>query len=82
MVVENENIRHMKRKELITILKTYSKKEKALAVPQDQLKSNDDILPFLSRYNPNDSNVFPKVRGIYVNLQTSKTLGKISLNPN
>ena len=82
MIVENENIRHMKRKELITILKTYSKKEKALAVPQDQLKSNDDILPFLSTYNPNDSNVFPKVKGIYVNLQTSKTLGKISLNPN
>ena len=40
------------------------------------LKS-DDILPFISTDNPNNSNVLPKVREIYGNLQTLKTLGKI-----
>ena len=40
-------------------------------------KNKDDILPFISTYNPNNPNVFPKVREIYRNLQTSKNLGKI-----
>ena len=45
--------------------------EKALAIPQEQrrsekLKRNDDILPFISTYNLNNSNVFPKkLREIY-----------------
>ena len=56
--------------------------EKALATPQEQLRSKklkkkDDILQFISTYNPNNPNVFLKVREIYTNLQTSKTLGKI-----
>ena len=80
----------MKLKELRKILKTqkYQKMivekgiEKALTIPQVQLKSEklkkkDNILPFISTYNPNNPNVFPKVREIYRNLQTSKTLGKI-----
>ena len=67
----------MKLKELRTILKTqkYPKMviekeiKKALAIPQEQLRSEklkkkDDILPFISTYNPNNSNVFPK--GKYV----------------
>ena len=79
----------MKLKELKTILKSqkYPKMvvekriEKALAVPQEQLtseklKKKDDILPFISTYNPNNPNVFPKVREIDRNLQTSKTLSK------
>ena len=90
MIVENKNVRYMKLKELKTILKTqkYPKMvvekgiEKALAIPQKQLRSEklkkkDDILPFISTYNPNNPNVFPKVREIYRNLQTSKTLSKI-----
>ena len=81
----------MKLKELRTILKTqkYPKMvvekgiEKALAIPQEQLRSEklkkkDKILPFISIYNPNNPNMFPKVREIYRNLQTSKILGKIS----
>ena len=80
----------MKLKEIKAILKTqkYPKMvvekgiEKALAIPQKQLRSEklkkkDDILPFISTYNPNNPNVFPKVREIYRNLQTSETLGKI-----
>ena len=56
--------------------------ERALAIPQEQLRSEklkkkDYILPFISTYNPNNQNVLPKVREIYGNLQTSKTLGKI-----
>ena len=56
--------------------------QKALAIPQEQLgseklKNNDDILPFISTYYPNNPNVFPKVREIYGNVQTSKTLRKI-----
>ena len=56
--------------------------EKALAVPQEQLRSEklkkkDDILLFISTYNPNNPNVFPKVMKAYRNLQTLKTLGKI-----
>ena len=56
--------------------------EKALATPQEQLRSEklkkkDDILQFISIYNPNNPNVFPKVREIYTNLQTSENLGKI-----
>ena len=43
----------------------------------EKVKKKDDILPFISTYNPNNSNVFPKVREIYRNLQTLKTLGKI-----
>ena len=73
----------MKLKELRTILKTqkYPKMvvekgiEKALAIPQEQLRSEklkkkDDILPFISAYNPNNPNVFPKVREI---IETSKS---------
>ena len=53
--------------------------EKALAVPQEQLRSEklkkkDDILPFISTYNPNNPNVFPKVKTIYGNLQTPRKL--------
>ena len=56
--------------------------EKALAVPQEQLrneklKKKDDILLFIPTYNPNNSNVFPKVTEIYGNLETLKTLSKI-----
>ena len=85
-----ENVRYMKLKELKAILKTqkYPKMvvekgiEKALAIPQEQLRSEKlkkkgSILPFISTYNPNNPNMFPKVREIYRNLQTSKTLGKI-----
>ena len=49
--------------------------EKALIIPQEQcrsekLKRNDDILPFISTYNLNNSNVFPKkLREIYQNLE-------------
>ena len=77
-------------KELRTILKTrkYPKMvvekgiEKAIAIPQEQLRSEklrkkDGILPFISTHNPNNPNMFPKVREIYGNLQTSETLGKI-----
>ena len=90
MVAENKIVRYMKLKELRTILKTqiYPKMVvekgigKALAILQEQLRSEklkkkDDILPFISTYDPNNPNVFPKVREIYGNLETSKTLGKI-----
>ena len=45
--------------------------EKALAVPQEQLRSEklkkkDDILPFISTYKPNNPKMFPKVREIYI----------------
>ena len=93
MIVENKNVRYMKVKELRTILKTqkYPKMfvekgiEKALAIPQEQLRSEklkkkDDISPFISTYNPNNPNVFPKVREIHRNFQTSKSLGKIFAN--
>ena len=77
-------------KELRTILKTLKYPEmvvekgieKALAIPQDQLRSekvknNDDILPFISTHNSNNSNVFPRVREIYGNFQASKILDEI-----
>ena len=77
-------------KELRTILKTqkYPKMifekgiEKALTISQEgprsqKLKNRDDISPFISTYNPNNPTVFPKVREMYGNLRTSKTLGKI-----
>ena len=79
----------MKLQELIIILKTQKYPqltvqkgiEKPFAVPQEQLRSeklkSNNILPFISTYNPNSSKVFPKVREIYGNIQTSKTLGKI-----
>ena len=83
----------MKLKELRTLLKPQkiSKNgclkgiERALAIPQDEvkkwksekLKKKDYILPFISTHNPNNPNVLSKVRKIYGNLQTSKTLGKI-----
>ena len=63
----------MKLKKLRKILKTqkYQKMivekgiEKALTIPQVQLKSEklkkkDNILPFISTYNSNNPNVFPK----------------------
>ena len=78
IIVENKNSRHMMLKELRTFLKTQKypeiviikiKKgiEKVLPISQEQhrtkkLKNNDDILPFLSTYNSNNSNVFPKAR--------------------
>ena len=90
MLEENKNVRYMKLKVLRTILKTqkYLKMvvekgiEKAVTIPQEQLRSEKlkkkvNILPFISTYNPNNPNLFPKVREIYENFQTSKTLGKI-----
>ena len=55
---------------------------KALAIHEkqlrsDKLKKKDDILLFISTYNPNNPNVFPKLMKAYRNLQTLKTLGKI-----
>ena len=76
MIVENENVRYMKLKELRTILKTqlYPKMvvekgiERALAIPQEQLRSeklkNDDILSLISTYNPKNPNMFSKVKEI------------------
>ena len=85
-----KKVRYIQLKELRTVLKTqkYPKIivekgiEKALAIPQEQLRSEklkrkDNILPFISTYNPNNLIMFPKVREIYGNLQTSKTFGKI-----
>ena len=56
--------------------------EKALTIIQEQirsekLKKKDNILPLISTYNPNNPNVFPKVKEIYRNLLTLKTFGKI-----
>ena len=80
----------MKLKKLRTILKTQKcpkmvvekVTEEALAIPQEQLrnekqKKRDNILPFISTYNPNNPNVFRKVREIHRNLETSRTLEKI-----
>ena len=39
--------------------------------------SNNDIVTFISTYNPNNPNVILKVWEMYGNYQTSKTLGKI-----
>ena len=54
--------------------------EKALSIPQEErtekLTNNEDILPFVPTYNPNNQNVFLKVREIYGNLQIFKTFGK------
>ena len=85
MIVENKNVRYMKLKELKTILKTqkYPKMvvekgiEKALAIPQEQLRSEklkkkNDILPFISIYNPNNRNVFAKIREYIEYIETSK----------
>ena len=56
---------------------------KALAIPQEQLngklKNNDDILPFLSKYNLSNSNVFPKVREIYRNFTWHELIVQDSL---
>ena len=81
--VENENVRFVKLKELRTILKSqkYPKiivekgTKKALAIPQKQLRSeklktNDDILPFISTYNPNNSNISKNKRNIWKPLKT------------
>lgn len=81
---ENENVKYIKLKELRAILKTqiYPKMVveegigKALAVPQEQLRSEKSTY-IISTYNPNNSNVIPKVREIYGKLQTSKILSKI-----
>ena len=51
--------------------------KKALAIPLEQLSSEKLKRPFLSTYNPNNANVFRKVREIDRNLQRSKTWGKI-----
>ena len=41
-----------------------------------KLKNYNNILPFVSTYNPKNSKKFPKVREIYGSLQTWKTLAK------
>ena len=51
--------------------------EKALAIPQEQHRSKKLKKNHISAYNPNNPNVFPKVREINGNLQTSKTLRKL-----
>ena len=75
-MVQNENVKYVKLKELRTILKTkktskngyWKESWKAPTIPQEQFRSeklinNDDTLPFISTYNPNNPNVFPKVTG-------------------
>ena len=75
----------MKLKELKTIFKAqkYPKMvvekgiAKALAIPQEQLRSEklkkkNDILPFISIYNPNNPNVFAKIREYIEYIETSK----------
>ena len=69
MIVGNKNVKYMKLKKALAILQEQLRSEK--------LKKKDNILPFISTYNPNNPNVFPKTREIYGNLQTSKTLGKL-----
>ena len=79
MIVENKNVRYIKLKELQTISKNqkYPKMvvkkgiEKALAIPQEQLRSKklknkNNILPFISLFYPNNSNVFPKIMEINI----------------
>ena len=81
MIVENKNVRNIKLKEQRKILETQKYPKmivekgigKTLAILLEQLgsenlKNKDDILPFISTHNPNNPNVFPKVRGIYGNL--------------
>ena len=56
--------------------------KKPLQFPRSNLeeknkKNNDDILPFISTYSPNNSNAFPKVKEKYGNIQTLKSLDKI-----
>ena len=55
--------------------------EEAFAFPQEQikiekLKNNDDMLPFVPKYNHDNSNLLPKLREMYREHQISKTLGK------
>ena len=67
----------MKLKELRTILKTQKYPqwvtekgiENTLSIPQEEfrnekLKNSKDVLLFASTYNPNNSNVLPKVKEI------------------
>ena len=66
MIKENKRVIQMKLKELRAILKT-QRHQKALAIPQKQfrsekLKNSYNILQIISSYNPNNSNVFTKVR--------------------
>ena len=46
----------------------------------EKLKNKGNFLPFISTYNPNNPNVFTKVRGIYGNFQTLKTFGRLNTN--
>ena len=51
------------------------------AIPQEQLRSaklkkSNDLSPFITTYNSNNSTVFPKVREMYGQLQILKNLGK------
>ena len=77
--VENKNVRRMRLKELRAILKNQKYPKMLLKRELKKLsqlpRSNLEVKK--STYNPNNPKVFPKVRVIYGNLQTSKTLGKI-----
>ena len=57
----------------------FNKKYLTASIPKvcDMFLYRPTVLPCMSTYSPNNPNVFPKVRELYGNLQTSKILGKI-----
>ena len=74
--MENKNVKQKRFKEL--------KKEIPLAkeIPLEILRQpktteNEDIIPFVTRYNPNNPNIFPIIKQGFDNFQHSKTMSNI-----
>jgi len=92
-IVEKSNVKSANLLELKQLLvsQKYPKKivqkgiEKALNIPLKELRSkkdktNNNILPFISTYNPNNYNLFPTIKRTFDSLKTMPTTKDIFKN--
>ena len=76
MIAEKDSLKEIKLKELETILLDQQYPEKALKIPQNELRNVKEqekkkILPFISTFNPNNPKALPIIKQTLENLKTS-----------
>lgn len=89
-IVEKENIKNQRFTELkhllleqkypITLIEAGIEKAKQIPLQilrQPKSKNNEEIIPFITTYNPNNPNIFPIIKQSFNNFQYSKTMSNI-----
>ena len=74
--VENKNVKQKRFKELKKEI-PLAKKIPLEILRQPKTTENEDIIPFVTRYNPNNPNIFSIIKQGFDNFQYSKTMSNI-----